>query len=184
MNARIIAALFGILLAASQATAQIPAKIDFNRDVRPILSDKCFACHGPDEKVRKGDLRLDTRAGAIANAVVPGKPEASTLIERITTKEPEELMPPAKTGKKLTAREVEILTQWVKESAPYAVHWAYAKPVRPPVPKSTSWAKNPIDAFVLARLEKEKLAPAPEADKFSLIRRAAHPESRRIGPGP
>ncbi len=173
MNARILTALFGILLAGSQAAAQAPAKIDFNRDVRPILSDKCFACHGPDEKVRKGDLRLDTRAGAIANAVVPGKPEASTLIERITTKEPEEIMPPTKTGKKLTVREVEILTQWVKESAPYAVHWAYAKPVRPAVPKSTTWAKNPIDAFVLARLEKEKLAPAPEADKYSLIRRVA-----------
>ena len=173
MNARILTALFGILLAGSQAAAQAPAKIDFNRDVRPILSDKCFACHGPDEKVRKGDLRLDTRAGAIANAVVPGKPEASTLIERITSKEPEEIMPPTKTGKKLTVREVQILTQWVKESAPYAVHWAYAKPVRPAVPKSTSWAKNPIDAFVLARLEKEKLAPAPEADKYSLIRRVA-----------
>ena len=173
MNARILTALFGILLAGSQAAAQAPAKIDFNRDVRPILSDKCFACHGPDEKVRKGDLRLDTRAGAIANAVVPGKPEASTLIERISSKEPEGLMPPAKTGKKLTVREVQILTQWVKESAPYAVHWAYAKPLRPAVPKSSAWAKNPIDAFVLARVEKEKLAPAPEADKYSLIRRVA-----------
>ncbi len=178
MNARIIAALFGILLAAPQATAQAPAKIDFNRDVRPILSDKCFACHGPDEKVRKGDLRLDTRAGAIANAVVPGKPEASTLIERIATKEPESLMPPAKTGKKLTAREVEILTQWVKESAPYAVHWAYAKPVRPAVPSSlapawNAWTRNPIDSFVLERLQKEHLLPSSEADKYSLIRRVA-----------
>jgi hypothetical protein len=143
--------------------------VDFNRDVRPILSNNCFACHGPDEKVRKGDLRLDTRDGAIANAVVPGKPEASTFIERIKAMD-ESVMPPVKTGKKLTAKEVEILTQWVKQSAPYAVHWSYAKPVKPAVPKG---AAHPIDAFILERLAKEKLKPAPEADKHTLIRRVA-----------
>jgi len=161
--------LLALLAASLSATAAPAQKIDFNRDVRPILSDKCFACHGPDEKVRKGDLRLDTRDGAIANAVVPGKPEASTFIERIKASD-ETAMPPVKTGKKLTAKEVEILTQWVKESAPYAVHWAYAKPVRPPVPKG---AAHPVDAFILERLQKEKLKPTAEADKFTLIRRVA-----------
>ena len=161
------------LLFSGAARAQPPAKIDFNRDVRPILSNKCFACHGPDEKVRKGDLRLDTRAGAIANAVVPGKPEASALVERISSKDPEMVMPPVKSDKKLTPREIEILRQWVQESAPYAVHWAYSKPVRPAVPKASAWAKNPIDAFVLDRLQREKFTPALEADKYSLIRRVA-----------
>jgi hypothetical protein len=167
MIARFSLAVWLVSATAPFAFAQ---KVDFNRDVRPILSNNCFACHGPDDKTRKGDLRLDTRAGAIANAVVPGKPEASTFIERITSKDADEAMPPAKFGKKLTAKEIEILTQWVKESAPYAVHWAYAKPVRPEVPKG---AAHPIDAFIQARLVAEKLKPSPEADKHSLIRRVA-----------
>src|SRR6476659_3823297 len=104
--------------------------VDFNRDVRPILSNNCFACHGPDEKVRKADLRLDTQEGATADrdgsaAVVPGKPEASALVERITAAESSELMPPAKTGKKLTRAEIDILTRWVKEGGKYSRHWAY-----------------------------------------------------------
>jgi hypothetical protein len=169
MIARVCFTIALVSLSAANAAAQ-PGTIDFSRDVRPILSDKCFACHGPDDKVRKGDLRLDTRDGAIANAIVPGKPEASTFIERIATKDAGEAMPPEKFGKKLTAKEVEILTQWVKESAPYAVHWAYVKPVRPPVP---NLAKHPVDAFVRGRLEREKLVPSPEADKHTLIRRVA-----------
>lgn len=169
MTARFSLAVWVVSVAAPLAAAQ-PGKIDFNRDVRPILSNNCFACHGPDEKVRKGDLRLDTRDGAIANAIVPGKPEASTFIERITSKDANEAMPPAKFGKKLTAKEIETLTEWVKQSAPYAVHWAYAKPVRPEVPKG---AAHPIDAFIQDRLAKEKLKPASEADKHSLIRRVA-----------
>jgi mono/diheme cytochrome c family protein len=170
MTARL--ALVALAFSADPAAAQV----DFNRDVRPILSNNCFACHGPDEKVRKGDLRLDTRAGAVASAVVPGKPAESSLIERITSKEPEGLMPPAKTGKKLSAKEIDILTQWVKQGAPYAVHWSYAKPIRPPVPtlqNSKSKIANPVDAFILNRLAREKLAPSPEADKFTLIRRVA-----------
>ena len=168
MLARLSFAFSCVLAAAPLAAAQ-PGTIDFNRDVRPILSNNCFACHGPDDKVRKGDLRLDTRAGAIANAIVPGKPEASTFVDRIRATD-ESAMPPAKFGKKLTAKEVEILTQWVKQSAPYAVHWAYAKPVRPLVPKG---ATHPVDAFIQSRLLAEKLKPAPEADKHSLVRRVA-----------
>src|ERR1700722_8526511 len=98
--------------------------IDFNRDVRPILSNNCFQCHGPDEKVRKGKLRLDTKDGALAAVVVPGKPEQSSLIQRVQV-EDDEKMPPAKTGKKLSPREIEILTKWVKEGAKYTVHWSY-----------------------------------------------------------
>ena len=159
------------------ASAQ-PAKpaIDFNRDVRPILSNNCFACHGPDEKVRKADLRLDTHKGATDSAVVPGKPEASELVTRVRSADPDTLMPPPKSGKKLTPREVEILTQWVKEGAQYAQHWAYVKPVRPPVPQiriPNSEFRNPIDAFVLARLGREGLKPSPEADRYALIRRVS-----------
>ena len=154
--------------------AAVAAPIDFNRDVRPILSNKCFACHGPDEKVRKGKLRLDTRAGAIADVVVPGKPEASTFIDRIKSKDPDEMMPPAKSGKTLTDREIAILTQWVKESAPYAVHWAYSKPVRPAIPAiADAGVRNPIDNFIRDRLRREKLRPQPEADRYTLIRRVA-----------
>jgi hypothetical protein len=175
MNSRFIFALFAAVFAA-KASAQPPAQVDFNRDVRPILSNKCFACHGPDEKVRKGELRLDTRAGAIANAVVPGKPEASALVERITSNDPAEIMPPVKFGKPLTPREIHILTQWVKESAPYAVHWAYARPTRPAVPEirnPRSAIRNPVDNFILDRLAREKLAPSPAADKYTLVRRVA-----------
>jgi mono/diheme cytochrome c family protein len=152
------------------------APIEFNRDVRPILSNNCFQCHGPDEKVRKGKLRLDTRDGATESVVVAGKPEASTLVERVTSKEADRVMPPAKSGKKLTAREIEILTKWVKEGATYPQHWSYVKPVRPAVPvvqNPKASVRNPIDAFVLYRLQREGLAPQPEADRYALVRRVA-----------
>ena len=151
------------------------APVDFNRDVRPILSNTCFACHGPDEKTRKARLRLDTRDGATESAVVPGKPDASELIARLTADD-HGRMPPAKTGKTLTPREVEVLTKWVKQGAPYAEHWSYVKPVRPAVPVVQNPGvpvRNAIDAFVLARLRKEGLAPSPEADRYTLARRVS-----------
>jgi hypothetical protein len=169
-----------LVFAPVNASAQpLPTKIDFNRDVRPILSNKCYQCHGPDEKVRKAKLRLDTKEGATAAAVVPGKPEMSELIVRLTaTPDDESVMPPVKTGKKITPREVDILKQWIKEGANFSAHWAYVKPVRPLVPalsdsKAIAWAKNPIDAFIVDRLLKEKLSPSPEADRFALARRVA-----------
>jgi mono/diheme cytochrome c family protein len=172
-----LAASLAVLFAPLAASAGPPAKIDFNRDVRPILSNNCFACHGPDEKVRKAKLRLDTKEGALAASVVPGKPDASELIVRVTASPDDaSIMPPAKTGKTLTAREVEILTRWVKEGANYSAHWSYEKPVRPPVPEirsPQSATRNPIDAFLLARLGKEGLKPSPEADRFALARRVA-----------
>jgi hypothetical protein len=164
------------LTASAQPVA--PAKIDFNRDVRPILSNNCFQCHGPDEKTRKAKLRLDTKEGAHAAVVVPGKPEASELVKRLTIDDPDAAMPPAKSGKKLNPREVDILKQWIKEGANYSAHWAYVKPVRPLVPalsdsKAIAWVKTPVDAFIVDRLMKEKLSPAPEADRYALARRVA-----------
>jgi hypothetical protein len=156
----------------SVSEAQGPT-VDFNRDVRPILSNNCFQCHGPDEKVRKGKLRLDTKEGALSSVVVPGQPETSSLIQRVKADD-DELMPPAKTGKKLSARDIEILTKWVKEGAKYTVHWSYEKPVRPRVPTVEKVRiRNPIDAFIFARLQKEGLSPQPEADRYALIRRVS-----------
>jgi len=155
--------------------------IDFNREIRPILSNACFTCHGPDAAKRKGvtkPLRLDTEAGAFADlggyaAVVRGQPDESELIQRIISDDPTEMMPPKEVGKKLTAKDVELLTEWVRQGAPYAKHWSYVKPVRPDRPKvkNTSWSRNSIDDFILARLERESLRPASEASRSTLIRR-------------
>ena len=160
-------------LAGPPAAAQpAPAPVDFSRDVRPILATNCLACHGPDEKERKADLRLDTRAGALG-VVTPGKPADSELVRRLTA-EPHERMPPRKSGKALTPREVDILTRWVEQGAEYAPHWAYTKPARPPVPEvKPGWVRNPIDAFIKARLDREGLKPTAEADRYTLARRAA-----------
>ncbi len=170
--------LFAILaFTAPGARAQpvpLPAKIDFSRDVLPILSNNCFQCHGPDDKVRKAKMRLDTREGATVAAIVPGKPDASELITRLTaTPDDKSVMPPLKTGKKLTPREVEILKQWIKEGAAYTTHWAYVPPKRSELPKTKHQITNPIDAFIFARLEAEKLKPSSEADRYALARRIA-----------
>lgn len=162
--------------------ADAPAKtIDFNRDIRPILSNHCFQCHGPDARKRKGvskPLRLDTEDGALADlggykAIVRGKVDESELIERIASDDSNAIMPPANTGKKLTPKEIERLTEWVREGAPYARHWAYTRPVRPALPqvREKGWCTNGIDDFILARLEQEGLKPTPEADRHALIRR-------------
>ncbi len=173
-----------MLLALSQVVrAQAPAggaaPIDFNKQIRPILSDNCFQCHGPDESQRKAKLRLDTRQGAFAKlrgggfAIDPGKPRESKLIERILADDPTDRMPPARTNKKLTLPQIELLKQWIEQGAAYAEHWAFRAPQRPAQPrvKTEGWARNGIDYFILARLEKEGLKPAPEADPVTLIRR-------------
>ena len=150
----------------------------FDRDVKPILSSYCFACHGPDEATREEGLRLDTFEGATVDlngtrAIVPGKPEASELIARITTQDPTERMPPRKTGKTLTPGQVEVLKKWIAGGAKYEKHWAFVPPVQPALPavNRAPWVRNGIDSFVLARLESEGLAPAPEADAYTLVRR-------------
>src|SRR5207245_514701 len=134
--------------------------------------------HGPDDKVRKGNLRLDVRYGAV-KVLAPGHPGKSELIRRITADD-DEKMPPATTGKRLTEQEVATLRRWVEEGAPYAQHWAYVKPVRPPLPRinepaaaSAGWPITPVDFFLLARLEKEGLKPTPPTDRYSLIRRVS-----------
>lgn len=155
------------------------SKIDYNRQIRSLLSDNCFACHGPDDKERKGKLRLDDPVEALKpaksgdHAIVPGDPSKSTLLERITSKDPDEVMPPPKTGKKLTPQQIALLRQWIQEGAKFDGHWAFSTPKRPasPAVKETKWVRNDIDRFVLARLEKEGIKHAGEADKTTLIRR-------------
>jgi len=167
----------GTLAADSAATPPI----DFNRDVRPILSDNCFKCHGFDPATRKADRRLDTREGALAEldgvrAIVPGDLRQSDVSARLHSTEKDEQMPPPKSGKKLTPAQIATLDRWIKEGAPYAAHWAFVKPVQatpPVIENQKSKIENPIDAFVRARLEKEKLTPSPEADKYTLIRRVS-----------
>jgi len=164
-------------------TSQASDSIDFNRDIRRILSDNCFKCHGPDDKERKGGkkgLRLDTPEDAQVDlggyrAIVPGQPDKSELVKRITTNDADDQMPPTDSGKKLTQAEIVLLQNWIKQGAPYSRHWSYIKPTRPALPrvKKTSWPKNEIDFFILDRLEREGLAPAPEAERSALIRRVA-----------
>jgi hypothetical protein len=178
MKRTLVLSAVWLLPAAAGAQA-----VDFTRDVRPILSNGCYRCHGPDENERKGGkkstgaLRLDTRAGAVADlggraAVVPGRPEASELIRRVGADD-DDRMPPKGHGERLDPRQVDLLKRWIAQGAPYAVHWAYVKPRRPdpPAVRAAAWPKNAIDRFVLARLEREGLAPQPEADRATLARR-------------
>jgi len=165
----------------AKAPAQKSPAIDFSRDIRPILSNNCFACHGPDENSRKAALRLDTQAGSRAPtksggiAIVPGRTDQSRLIERINAADRSRQMPPPESGKTLSERERDLLSQWISEGAEYAPHWALRPIRRPSLPavSNESWPRNDIDRFVLARLDSEGLAPSPEADKRTLIRRVS-----------
>ena len=158
--------------------------ISFNRDIRPVLSDACFQCHGADDKQRKAGLRLDVKESALkaaesgATAIVPGKVEASELIKRLTSSDENLRMPPKGSGKTISPQQIELLKRWIADGAEYQGHWAFIPPVRPEVPalKSQisnlkSQISNPIDRFIVSRLEHEQLRPSPEADKTTLIRR-------------
>ena len=154
--------------------------VSFVRDVRPILARNCFACHGPDEKRREADLRLDTREGALAKhdgrqAIVPSDLTASQLVKRIVSTNDDEQMPPKDSGKSLTPDQIDILKRWVAEGAAWGTHWSFEKPERPSAPpvKTANWPASDLDRFVLARLEREGLSPSPEADKHTLARRVA-----------
>lgn len=163
-----------LLCSLAVNTSADTAKIEFNRDIRPILSDKCFYCHGPDKNHRKADLRLDVRSNAIEDkAIVPGKAAESELIKRILTTDADDLMPPPEAHKELTALQKETLKQWINQGAEYQEHWAYIQPKRttPPSVSNPKWERTPIDAFILARLEEHKLSPSPEADRRTLLRR-------------
>ncbi len=159
------------------AEADAADRIEFNRDVRPILSDNCFYCHGPDKGQRQADLRLDMRDDAVkARAIAPGDVAASELVARILTDDAELQMPPPESRKKLTPRQKEILQKWIAQGAEYERHWSFEPlaPVQVPRVKREAWARNDLDRFVLARLESEGLEPSTEASKETLIRRAAH----------
>jgi hypothetical protein len=160
----------------------VPA-VDFNRDIRPILSNKCFACHGPDDGTREAGLRLDDVKNATGEldsgltAIVPGRPDDSELIRRIMSADEEERMPPAKFGKRLSADEVATLRKWIQEGARYATHWSYVKPVRGEPPAAAEawrgWPRNAIDRFALAVMTARGLQPSPEADRYALARRVS-----------
>ena len=191
-----LAAPVGTLLFAADQT------VEFNRDIRPILSDNCFACHGPDEKTRQAGLRLDVaeqakmKLASGAMALVPGKLGESELARRIVAADPTEQMPPADSGKTLTVRQIELLKRWIEQGAEYQPHWSFVAPKRPGIPpvgwallpvhsseaedrtgksahptERVEWPRNAIDNFVLARLQREGLAPSPTTEKERLIRR-------------
>ncbi len=170
-------AAFALLLVAGRSqSAPQPGVLRYNRDIRPILAENCFTCHGPDSAARKANLRLDRFADATMDrsghaAIVKGKPDASELIRRVTGQGA--IMPPAEGHKALTAAQIATLKRWITQGAAYEQHWAYIPPVRPALPpvKNAAWARNPIDRFVLARMEKAGLSPAPEADRRTLARR-------------
>ena len=158
-------------LLASRVTAEEP--IVFNRDIRPILSENCFFCHGPDASKREADLRLDARDDAVAGAIVPGDPGASPLLARVHSTDPDEVMPPPETGKALTPEQKELLRRWIASGAAYQSHWAFVPPTRPAPPDvdDPSWQQHPIDRFVLAAMRARGLSPQPIANRETLIRR-------------
>lgn len=163
------------------SAVSLRAAVDFNRDVRPLISDRCFACHGPDDNKREAGLRLDTFDGATATlksgarAIVPGKPDESELLRRIHATDPDDLMPPAKLNRPLTDSDRAVLRQWIAEGAGYTKHWAYVpvKPHTPPPVQQAAWPRDDLDRFVLAKLEQEKLSPAPEAERAAWLRRVS-----------
>ena len=164
-----------ILPVAPMSGADSTNTIQFNRDIRPILSENCFLCHGPDKNRRKAKMRLDVREVALEReAFVPGKPDKSELVRRIHETNPDDLMPPTNTHKTLTPAQKELLTRWIAQGAEYQPHWSFITPKRPAIPairNLQSAIRNPIDAFVLATLEARNIQPSPEADQRTLLRR-------------
>jgi hypothetical protein len=164
---------------AQEKDAPLPEHVQFNRDIRPILSDNCMKCHGPNAQARKGNLRLDAQGSVFApaesgkTAVIAGDLQRSELWRRVSTNDLEEKMPPRKSGKKLTSREIALVRRWIEQGAAWQGHWAFLAPEKPPVPRTrdAAWARNPVDSFILARLEEEGLKPSPEADPATLARR-------------
>ena len=182
MKRHLAAAVSRALIAFVAASAFAPsgptagADIGFNESIRPILVENCFACHGTDSGSREAGLRLDRREDAIDyGAIIPGDSDSTMLLDRIYSDDPELVMPPPETKKQLTKKQKQLLVDWIDEGAEYEPHWSFIPPQRPELPAVTdeSWIRNPIDRFVLARLEAAGLAPAGEADRRTLARRVA-----------
>ena len=174
LGATILLAAAGWLAAAQTRADAPPTPLDFNRDIRPILSENCFYCHGQDANKRQADLRLDLREAAVAAAaIVPGTPGSSTVLERIHSTDPDVLMPPPDSNRRLSDHQKRLLERWIAEGAEYEPHWAFTPPVRPALPpvQRADWPRQPLDHFVLAKIEAAGLSPAPEADRATLIRR-------------
>ncbi len=176
-------ALLPFLVSASFAAEE---KVEFNRDIRPIVAENCFHCHGPDPGTRKVGLRLDTEAGFFAAridkkgheeppTVIKGQPDKSTLFQRMLSKDEDEVMPPPETHKKLLPDQIALVRRWIEQGAPWQPHWSLVAPQKAPLPKTSddSWAKNPIDRYVRAKLDVAGLKPAPEAGAATLIRRVS-----------
>jgi hypothetical protein len=167
----------GLFLGAPAQEAR--EKIHFNRDIRPLLSDTCWKCHGPDTKNNTSDVRLDSRDAALKEfepgrfAIVPGKPEQSELYRRLVTADRSDKMPPPKSNKALTPAQIDLFRRWILEGAEFQGHWAYVPPRKtaPPAVRNAAWARTPIDAFLLAGMERDGLKPSPEADRLTLLRR-------------
>lgn len=179
MNQRFLLSLPLLSLCGTVPPAQ--AGLEFNRDIRPVLASKCYACHGPDEDKREGGLRLDVREEAVKEAIQPGQPEASAFWQRITSHDPDDVMPPPSSPKPLTDSERQLFRQWISEGAEYQQHWSFVPIQRPPVPEVGAF--NPIDAFVRAELSKHALEPAPQADPITLLRRVSL-DLTGLPPGP
>ena len=172
--------ILGILTAANLGSATAAAAdADFNRDIRPILSNTCFKCHGPDPEHRQGDLRLDMFEDATADrsgsqAIKPGDPDSSEAVRRMISSDPDVVMPPPDSGRTLKPEQIELLRRWIRQGARYQAHWAFTPIVRPAVPevRQSDWVRNPIDRFILARLEAAGVQPSPPAEPHTLVRRA------------
>jgi mono/diheme cytochrome c family protein len=171
-------ALLSIVVWRGGAAAATAHNVRFNRDVQPILADKCFACHGPDANKRQAELRLDVRDSALAErngvrAIVPGDTDASELVRRTRSQDPDYRMPPPTSNRTLSRGEIDVLAQWVAQGAAYEPHWSYTAVSRPALPdvQQPDWATNPIDRFALARLEAQDVRPSPPADRRTLARR-------------
>src|SRR3954467_10301862 len=174
---RLVTLVFVVLTPTGLLFSAEP-KLEFNRDIRPILSDKCNRCHGPDAVAKKIPLRLDKEAIAKSDlggrrAIVEGDPASSEMIHRITAEKKSMRMPPVYSGLTLTDHEIETLRTWIAQGAKWQQHWSFIPPVTPVIPavKNAAWVRNPVDAFVAERLEREGLSPSPEASRETLLRR-------------
>jgi len=161
------------VITAVSLTSNIYAEVDFNRDVRPILADNCFECHGPDEESREADLRLDVLSESIGQIISPGMAEDSLFMERLLTKDPDTVMPPPHSKRRPSKDQIQILKEWIEEGAQHEQHWAFVSPQRPKIPRidEAAWPRNSIDHFVLSHIEANSILPRPDAEPRVLARR-------------